>query len=175
MSRSVAMDAASRTAPAPATCRAAHTWSTSSGSGSRRRFGRQKRLERVGRSRGATRARKPRRHALSARAHAGGLPHRLTQAAWIESERLDSRPRARRLHMTRYLELVAAERHHAYGNTDGERLLGDPHAAVADDAGRALEDRCVWHVALDARVRGNGYALEVVARRRRDHEHILAR
>ena len=50
------------------------------------------------------------------------------------------------------VELVATERHDAHGYARGERLLGDAHAAVADDAGRVLEDGTMRHEALDVSV-----------------------
>src|SRR6201999_4665408 len=47
------------------------------------------------------------------------------------------------------VELVASPGHHADGDTEGQRLLGDPHAAVTDGDGGLAQDRHVGEVAGD--------------------------
>src|SRR5262249_22958502 len=77
-------------------------------------------------------------------AFAAGLPpprrsHRLAQPRRRQLLRLKPHARPGNLYMARHLELVASERHHAYGNSGGQRLLRDAHTTVAHDAHGAIK------------------------------------
>ena len=81
---------------------------------------------------------------------------------------------ARDLDAASDLGLVAPEGNRDDRHAVGERLLGDPHAGVADDAGRALEQRRVREEALDADVGRRGQAGRVDVGGRDDDVERLA-
>ena len=116
-------------------------------------LGREESFEHTGRGRGPAGACKCRGDPLGARSQLDRAAHRFPEAIRRQLACREPHAGACDLHAAGDLRLVATE-----GNSDdrdavGERLLGDPHAGVADDAGRPLEQRRVREEALDADVR----------------------